>query len=143
MTIRFAIQPELDLLLYVFEGEYTVADYFAIYEAAYRDPRRHHGMRVIFDLHLGTPEFTPADFGRLVGLVKANQAAGYNPDHVALVSAGSSLVTFCDTLKAMADDVPLYLEPFHSQNQALNWLGLEDHEAEVMSFWEALRQECA
>jgi hypothetical protein len=136
MPIRYAIQAEFDLLIYIVEGTVTAADYFNAYKAAYLDARRKHGMKVLVDLYNAVLEYEAHDFREAVAIVRENHEAGFTPDHVAVVvTAGSNFQYFIDTIKLLADEMPMYLSVFYSPYDALRWLGLAESETEALHFW--------
>jgi hypothetical protein len=141
MPIRFDIQPELDLLVIIFEGHFTGEDYLNNYYAVYQDPRRHHGMKILMDLVSGAPDIDSKDFMEGIALIRENHEAGYAPDHVAILASRITLQYFADTLKLMADELPMFLEVFHNAVDAVRWLELEDREAEALRFWEKVKNQ--
>jgi|GEM_PF-2920295 len=135
MAIRFTIKPEYDLLLYVFDGNFSGKDYFDAYEAVYKDSRRHHGMKVLMDLDNAEPEFDVHNYWEGVSLVRSNHEAGYDPDHVAISTSKSTTQDFAEVFKIMANDLPIHLGVFHNHMDAIRWLGLAEHETDVLRFW--------
>ena len=139
MPIKFTILPEFDLVMYVFDGHFTAADYFQAYEDVYKDPRRHHGMKILMDLFDGAPEFDVADLKRGVALILENRQAGFSPDHVAMLTSSETLNYFRDTIELLAEDSPVFLQAFHTVHDAARWLELGDHEEEVNKSWQAFK----
>jgi hypothetical protein len=137
MPIRYVIQPDLDLLLYVFEGECTSKEYFEMYHFAYLDGRRHHGMKVLVDLSRATLDFDTQGLREATMLMAENKAAEFPPDHLAMLTKGTSLRFLKETLELLADGIPIHLEIFHNVHDAIRWLGLAGMENETMRFWEA------
>jgi len=136
MPIHYAILPELDLLLYIFKGEFSATDYFHMYETVYLDARRHHGMKILMDLRHGILDYDAEDFKAAVEIVRANHEQGFVPDHVALVTLSSSMKHLTDAIILLADELPMYLALFHNQHDAIRWLGLSANEADVTQFWQ-------
>ena len=140
MPIRYAIQPDLDLLLYVFNGECTARDYFKIYHSVYLDELRHHGMKVLVDLSYATLDFDIQGMIEAKAIIEENKQAGFPPDHVALLTRGTSLRHLKAAFLSLTDNLPMYLEVFHTYHDAVRWLGLAEVETEAIHFWETCVQ---
>jgi hypothetical protein len=141
MPIRYTIHPQLDILLYIFEGYVTVDDYFNTYEKAYQDSRRHHGMKVLCDLLYCEPEIDVSLFKKGISIMRENRDSGYAPDHLAILTTASSFDYLANVIKILADDIPVYLQVFYNFSDAVHWLGLENHEKELKEFWKAFEKE--
>ena len=137
MTINYAIQPELNLLVYEFIGLVTADEYFKMYYAIYQDKFRHHGMKIIIDIRRSELDFSAQNLKEAVDLMRANRENQYDPDHVAILSHSNTLQLFAETLKLLSNDMPVYLNLFHNLPDAIRWLGLEDRETEVIDFLNA------
>jgi hypothetical protein len=140
MPIRYAIQPDLDLLLYIFEGECTGREYLDMYHSIYLDKGRHHGMKVLMDLTNAALEFDTQNLTEATAIVVENKAGGFPPDHVAILTRGASMRFLKETLVVLADNVPMYLDVFNNIYDAVRWLGLAEIEKEAMHFREACLQ---
>lgn len=136
MTIHYSILSELNLLLYIFNGEFSATDYFHMYDAVYQDERRHHGMKIIMDQRRGILNYDAEDFKAAVEIVRVNHEQGFAPDHVAVVTLSSTMEHVTKAIILLADDLPMYLSVFHNQQDAIRWLGLSANETDVMQFWE-------
>ena len=140
MPVRYAIQPDLDLLLYIFEGECIAREYFDMYHSIYLDKRRHHGMKVLIDISKATLDFNTQNLREATAIVSENKAGGFPSDRVAILTKDSSMQFLKDTLVLLADGIPMYLEVFHYTHDAIHWLGLDDMKDEVMHFRETCLQ---
>lgn len=136
MPIRYAIQPDLDLLLYIFEGECAAAEYFDMYRFVYLDKRRHHGMNVLMDLSKARLDFDTGNLWEARAIVVENNACGFPPDHVAILTNSTTMRCLKDALILMADNVTMYLDVFNNFNDAVYWLGLAEMKWEITHFWE-------
>lgn len=137
MAIRYEIDPGFDLLLYIFEGECSAREYFDLYHSIYlRDPRRHHGMKILMDLTSADFYFEPRDLHEATSIMEINKQNGHPRDHVAILSKSSGMGLLADTLKVLGDNVPMDLELFHTIHEAVRWLGLADQEKEAIFFWQ-------
>jgi hypothetical protein len=141
MPIRFGINPDLDLLVYVFDGPLSAKDYFHAYKTAYGDERRHHGMKVFMDLTNAELDFETADFWEGIAIVRTNRDSGFDPDHVAILASNSSMQYLADTIKFLADELPMHLSVFHNPLDAISWLDLTKKESDVLQFWSNLKTE--
>jgi hypothetical protein len=140
MPIRYIIQPEMDLLLYVFEGHVTAAEYFDMYYAVYKDADRHHGMKVLFDVFNCELDFGSTFLKDSVALMRGNREAAYPPDHVAVMTVASGLDYLTDAIKLLSDEMPVFMQVFYNFSDAVRWLGLGDREEEVREFWQAFKK---
>ncbi|MBE0669116.1 MAG: hypothetical protein IH588_00880 [Anaerolineales bacterium] len=141
MPIRYDIHPGLDFLLYIFEGECSAREYFDLYHSIYlKDKRRHHGMKILMDLYKGKLYFEVEDLREARELMAKNKEEGHPRDRVAVLSKSSSMSQLTDTLKLIADNLPMELELFHNFHDSARWLGLAEHENEAMRFWHEFTQ---
>ena len=140
MPIRYAIQPDLDLLLYIFEGDCTGREYLDIYHSIYLDKHRHHGMKVLMDLTNAALDFDTQDLTEATAIVVKNREGGFPPGHVAILSKGTTMRFLRDTLVFLADNVTMYLEVFNNVYDAVRWLGLTEMEKRTMNFREVCLQ---
>jgi hypothetical protein len=140
MPIRYAIEPDLNFLVYVFEGDCSAKDYFEMYNVVYLDERRHHGMRVLVDMSTAILDIDTSSLRQATAIVAKNNANGFLRDHVAILTKGTSLRFLKDAFITIADNLPMDLDIFHNFHDAARWLGLVETEVEAMQFWEACLQ---
>jgi hypothetical protein len=140
MPIHYTIQSDLDLLLYVFRGPCTADEYFAMYHRIYQDARRHHGMKILIDITKATLDMDKDSLMMAASLVKENKQGKFPPDHVAILTRGSSYKYLADTLILLAKGVDMHLDVFHNVYDAIRWLDLTDQENDAVLFWMASQQ---
>ena len=136
MSIRYNIFPSLDLLLYVFEGDCAAKQYFDLYHEIHKqDARRHYGMKVLMDLSHGSIELENNSLSVAKQIIVNNRTDGRPRDRVAMLSTSSSLSKLKEAFVLIADDLPLELEVFHNIKDTIDWLGLSDHERQVLEIF--------
>jgi len=141
MPIHYDIHPELDFLLYLFEGECSAREYFDLYHLIYlKDYRRHHGMKILIDLSNAQFYFDVENLHEATAIMINNKENGHPRDCVALLAKSSSVKLIKDTLELMADNLPMDLDVFYNFHDAARWLGLAEQEKAVMLFWQSLTQ---
>lgn len=137
MPIRYDIHPELDFLLYVFEGECSAEEYFGLYHSIHlKDNRRHHGMKILMDLSGAEFSFEVKNLHEAIAIIADNKENGHPRDRVALLSKSTSMGLLTDTLKLLGDNFPMELDIFYNFYDSAQWLGLAEQEKEAMSFWQ-------
>ena len=140
MSIRYIIQPDMDLLLYVFEGHVTAAEYFNTYHDVYLGAGRHHGMKVLCDLFNCEPEFGSTFFKESIALMRENREQGHPPDHVAIMATASGYDYLISAIKLLSGEMPVFLQVFYNFSDAILWLELGDQEEEAREFWQAFKK---
>ena len=135
MSICYNIQPDLDLLLYKIKGECTAGEYFDLNHVVYQDPKRHHGMKVLFDLTDAAINFDAESLKVATSIVVENKEGQFPPDLVGVLTRESSFYYLADTLILMAEDVKRHLKVFHNIKGAIRWLRLSEWEDESLLFW--------
>lgn len=140
MPIHYTIQSELDLLMYIFKGPCTSDEYFAMYHTVYQDARRHHGMKVLIDTTNAILDLDKDSLMVATSIVKENKQGKFPPDHVAILTRGSSYKYLADTLILLAKDVDMHLDAFNNVYDAIRWLDLSEKENEAVLFWMASQQ---
>lgn len=136
MPIRYEIHPELDFLLYVFEGNCTAEEYFELYHSIYlKDGRRHHGMKILVDIFNGTLDFDVNSMRTAKAIVAENKEKGHPRDRVAFLTRSSVLKNVQDAFLLLMGDLPMELEIFHNFQDAAQWLGFTGREQDAFLFW--------
>lgn len=140
MPIRYDIHPELDFLLYIYDGTCTADEYFSLYHSIHaNDSRRHHGMKVMMDILNGTLDFDLNSMRIAKTIVAENKEKGHPRDQVAFLTHSSVLKNTRDAFVLLMDDLPMDLEIFHNFQDAAQWLGFTGQEQDAVLFWNKVR----
>ena len=143
MPVRHLILPEHHVLLYVCAGHVTGRELFAAERAAWHEPERRMGARILVDLLLVRElDIELRDWKSLVSLNRQLLSEGHAPEPTAVVARGAHDVTFVGALKLFVEAlVPLRLHVSDTRTEALEWLGVSDAAADVERHIHALRVE--
>jgi hypothetical protein len=142
MPIRYDINHDLDFLVYIFEGECTAKEYFALYHSVYQtDNRRHHGMKILMDFTHAEFNFEVENLREGIQIVAENKLNNQPRDRVAILSNTFTTDILTKTLKVLANDLPMDLEDFNGFYDAAQWLGLAEQMEEAELFWKKFQRE--
>lgn len=141
MPITYEIATDLNLLVYIFHGDCHADEYFALYHSIHKnDPRRVSGMNILMDIFSGSLDFNLESFQVSVSIMAENRARGLPRDRVAILTRSTSLTTARDALRLLGEGMPIDLEVFHTVQDAIIWLQLQDREKEAAEFLQYCRE---
>lgn len=136
MPIRYCINPELNMILYIGEGVVTAAEYFKTANTASQDLRRRWGMVTVVDMLSAEEDFDLQDIRRAIDLGKGYLEQGLKLESVIVLSYSTGIRLVADAVKMMSVDVQLDFEVFTSIEEMIGALGYSDCKQEVVSFYE-------
>lgn len=141
--MAFAIEPSLSLLDIVFVGELGGFDLFEAEQRPWQDPRRRPGMKILVDTSLvSSINYEVADFQRMIELNQRVLAQGNELEPTAIIVRDEYDITFGNIVDAIASAaVPIKMGVFLTLSEAVEWLGLSVHLAQITEIQRALRLE--
>lgn len=141
MPVTYRLVPEIELLMYIGVGACTVEELMRAEEQSARDPLRQPQMKILIDVFEANIEF---DLSHLPGLISVNRARidrGYSPEPTAALTRHRFAVVLSQTIHFLTDGLGLKMSSFYTLPDALHWLELEAHTAEIGKLQEAMRAE--
>ncbi len=131
MPVRYYIEPELNILVYVGTGLCTGQELLKAERLASQDESRRLEMKILLDVRHAEVDVDLNDIHDLIELNANRIKQGINPEPTALLTRTSKLDNFVEIIKLLAGDFPLKMGIFHNLNDALRWLELSKNVAEV------------
>jgi hypothetical protein len=138
MPIRYDINPELNLVIYVCKGEITAVDLFHTSDVVLSDPRRKPGLTAIYDMFFAVENIQLEDMDQAIRRLEraAEPDSGVGPRVLLTRSDGIHLLV--KTMKLLPSNPPIQIEAFHTIEEAIVALGLMNVHDKTVQFW----QEC-
>ena len=141
MPVTYRLVPEIELLMYVGVGACTVEELMGAEERSAHDPLRQSQMKILIDVFEADIEF---DLSHLPGLISVNRARidrGHSPEPTAAVTRHRFAVVMSQTLHFLTEGLGLKMGAFYTLPDALHWLELDDHTAQILELQETMRAE--
>ena len=141
MPITFRIVPEIQLLMYAGVGACTVNELLRAEDLAAHDPLRQPHMKILLDLFEADIDFDLSHLSELKALNRARLAQGLEPEPTAAVTRHRFAVVMSQTLHFLTEGLGLKMGAFYTLPDALHWLELDDHTAQILELQETMRAE--
>lgn len=135
MPIRYYINSELGVILYVGIGTVTGTQYFEAAEKAFNDRCRKWGMVTVIDVLNADTDFELHDVRRAIELINRLPHGGLEPEQVVALTRSKGIRLISDTMKLMPSKVPIKFDVLAHISELIAFLGLSDREREFMSFY--------
>ena len=135
VSVRYFINPKLNMLLYIFEGIATASEFFEAAGLAELDERRKWGMTTVLGLLEKELEFELPDLFYAVSYVNEQAKTGLEPEPLNIISNSKGIQLTVDAIKLFPGKVPLKIDVFYTIEEAIMALGLSEQRQEVIQFW--------
>lgn len=141
MPIRYYINPELNLILFIGEGLVTGSDYFKTAEIAFQDKLRKWGMVTIVDLLSCETDFELQDMRFAIEFTNNLSRKMLEPEQVIALTSSKAIRLITDSLKLMPSKVPIKLDLFSTIEELIVFLNISDRKQEFMIFYDQCKNE--
>lgn len=141
MTVLYKIDSNLSLIYYAGFGLCAGNDILAKEREAFKNHLRVPEMKIVMDLRFAELDISLQDIRDLIELNRQLINNGYKLEKTAVISKDTFLTTFGETIRLMADKLPLEMNLFSFPRDAANWLGLAGAEETIEQIGISLLQE--
>lgn len=141
MPIRYYINPEFNLILFIGEGLVTGSDYFKTAEIAFQDKLRKWGMVTIVDLLSCETDFELQDMRFAIESTNSLSRKMLEPEQVIALTSSKAIRLITDSLKLMPSKVPIKLDLFSTIEELIVFLNISDRKQEFMIFYDQCKNE--
>ena len=138
VPIYYDIFPELKLILYVCGGPITPNGFFQVGDEVARDPRLLAGMNVSLDFFDAQLETSSSDLKLAAAKYAEARQREITLGRTAVLTASTTLKHLANALRALSQGAIEDFGVFHTQLDAVRWLGLP--ETETLARWAETRQ---
>ena len=135
MTIRYYINPDLNIILYVGEKIVTGSEYFQAAKTASQDKLRKWGMVTIIDVLSAEVDFELKDMRFAIDINDNLSEKGLEPEEVAVLSHSKGIRLIADTLKLLPSNSAIKLEVFNTVEDLISSLGFSEQKQEFLEFY--------
>lgn len=138
MSFAYRIDSNLKLVFCAGLGVTTGQEMLRTERDVSRDPSRLSCMKIVIDLSHAKPDISLADIRDALAMNKARVANGGELEATAFVSRSRFAKALGDTFRLLGQGLPLKFSVFSTLPDAVRWLGLAEHEDEVVALQRAL-----
>ena len=135
MTIRYYINPDLNIILYIGEKIVTGSEYFQAAKTASQDKLRKWGMVTIIDVLSAEVDFELKDMRFAIDINDNLSEKGLESEEVAVLSHSKGIRLIADTLKLLSSNSAIKLEVFNTVEDLISSLGFSEQEQEFLEFY--------
>lgn len=135
MTIRYYINPDLNIILYVGEKIVTGSEYFQAAKTASQDKLRKWGMVTIIDVLSAEVDFELKDMRFAIDFNDKLSEKGLEPEEVAVLTHSKGIRLIADTLKLLPSNSAIKLEVFNTVEDLISSLGFSEQKQEFLEFY--------
>ena len=135
MTIRYYINPDLNIILYVGEKIVTGSEYFQAAKTASQDKLRKWGMVTIIDVLSAEVDFELKDMRFAIDINDNLSEKGLEPEEVAILTHSKGIRLIADTIKLLPSNSAIKLEVFNTVEDLISSLGFSEQKQEFLEFY--------
>ena len=135
MAIRYYINPELNIILFVGKETVTGSEYFQAAEAASQDKLRKWGMVTIIDVLSVETDFDLQDIKRAIAFNDKLPEKGFEPERVIALTASKGMHFVGEAMKALSNKIPIKFEVVSTLDELISLLKLSERKQEFISFY--------
>jgi len=141
MPIRYYINPELNIVLYIAEGVVTGTEYFKAAETASNDKLRRWGMVTIIDILFAEADFDLKDLQFVIEFSNKVSQKGLEPEQVIALTQSQGIRLIANTLQLMSGQAPINFNVFSNLDEIISFLGYADRRQEFTLFYNRCKLE--
>jgi hypothetical protein len=141
MTLCYKIDPEVNLILYIGEGNLKPSDFYAAEKAAFAYHRREPGMITLVDALDVSTSFDMDDVHTYLEHVTNIKKNGTEPGPYIMITRDTGIHLMAQAVNLMTNILEFKIRVFHSLRDAIADLGLSDEEAGISKLWNECRSE--
>ncbi len=135
MAIRYYINPDLNIILYVGEKIVTGSEYFQAAKTASQDKLRKWGMVTIIDVLSAEVDFELKDMRFAIDINDTLSEKGLEPEKVAVLTRSKGIRLIADTMKLLPSNLPIKIEVFNTVEDLISSLGFSEQKQEFIEFY--------
>ncbi len=135
MPIRYRINPELNIILFIGEGLMTGSEYFKAQELAELDEHRKWGMTTIVDILSVEADFDLEDMHHAINFAKNLPQKGLEPEQVILLTHSKGIYLMSNALKMMSDKVSIKVDVVSTLDDLISLLAFSERRQEFIRFY--------
>lgn len=139
MAIRYYINPELNLILYIGDKIVTGSEYFKAAETAAHDKLRKWGMVTIIDILSAETDFDLQDIKRAIAFNDKLPEYGMEPEEVIALTQSKGVRLIGETLKLLPSITPVKFEVVGTLDELITLLNMQEYRHEFISFYNACK----
>lgn len=139
MAVFYDIAPELNLLIYVVTDKLTGVGFFEAAAQVDQDERYTSDMKIIIDISDAEIETSVSDLHLAVKKNKELKSKEKKLGQTAVYTHSSSLIFLAEALRVLSPDAPTNFNIFNNEKEAVQWLGFEKTELQVLQWWGKVR----
>ncbi len=137
MPVRYFINPDLNILLYIYEGITNISKFYEIGDLADADERRAWPM---LNIHYFSPEaeldFEAKDMFKAIDYFTDTNKKGLDPGLSAVITQSKGIHMSVKSVKMFPSKSPIKMDAFYSLEEAITSLGLTEKREEILQFFE-------
>ena len=135
MPIRYYINPELNIILFIAKELITGSEYFKAAETASQDKLRKWGMVTVIDVLSAEIDFDLQDIKRAIAFNNALPENGLEPEQVIALTESKSMHFVGEAMKALSNKIPIKFEVVGTLDELISLLKISEHKQEFISFY--------
>jgi hypothetical protein len=136
MPIRYNINLELNMLMFICRGAVTGEEFFQTAEMIFSDSRRKPGLITIIDFFSASEDFHLKDIYEAIKRMERSSERGFEPGPVVLLSRSTGIHVLSDTFNLLRGKARFKMKAFHTMEDAIRWLDLLDLQQEIIQYWQ-------
>ncbi len=135
MPVRYFINPELNIILFIGEGLLTGSEYFKAAETASHEKLRKWGMVTIVDVLTIETDFEVQDMKYAIEFANKLPQQGLEPEPIVVLTNSKGIQIIADTIKLLPSKVAIKFDVFNTIDDAISFLGFSEKKQEFISFY--------
>ncbi len=135
MSIRYYINPELNIILFVGKGIVTGSEYFKAAGIATEDKLRKWGMVTIIDVFSVETDFDLQDMKHAIEFNNELPKKGLEPEQVILLTESKGMHFIDEAIKALSSKIPIKFDVVSTLDELISLLNISERKQEFISFY--------
>jgi hypothetical protein len=141
MSIRYYINPELNIILFVGKEIVTGSEYFRAANMAAQDKLRKWGMVTIIDILSMETDFELQDLKHAIAINNTLPEKGLEPEQVIALTESKGMHFVGEAMKALSNKIPIKFEVASTLDEVISLLNIPERKQEFISFYNKCKLE--
>jgi hypothetical protein len=141
MALCYKIDPALNLILYIGEGELTPADFYAAEKSAFEKNKRDRSMITLVDALNVSTSFDMEDVRVYLDHITSIKRNETDPGPYIMITRDTGIHLLAEAVNLITNQPELKIRIYYSLQEAIADLGLSDYGAEIHQLWKECRSE--
>jgi len=143
MPIKYFINTEFNIILFIGNQILTGVEYFKAANQAYHDEKRKWGMTTIIDVLSAEADFEVNDMHIAIKFANELAKKGVKPEPVIILTYSKGIRLATEAIKLLPSKVPIVVDVVSNIDDLISALGFSERREEFLTFYGNCKKEAS